>query len=192
MCFAVSYYTRIRLVCNLLPLLHQSERPWVLSVLNGGREKALYDLDIGLVEEWSALSVINHTTTMTSVSFERLAASEPKVTLMHVYPGLVRTDIFNRLTQPDSSRIIWRIALAAIRGIVGVLMLLIGTSAEDCGERQAFHLTSDKFGQGAWRINDSSEEVTTPGVMEKYRSGTWPERIWDHTMRTFDKALSCE
>jgi len=46
--FALFYYSRIRLIMNLLPLIRQSPRPRVLSVLNGGREKAMLDDDIGL------------------------------------------------------------------------------------------------------------------------------------------------
>jgi NAD(P)-dependent dehydrogenase (short-subunit alcohol dehydrogenase family) len=40
-CFAISYYSRMRLVWNLLPLLRQSPQPRVLTVLNGGREKSM-------------------------------------------------------------------------------------------------------------------------------------------------------
>ncbi|KAH9993896.1 hypothetical protein F4779DRAFT_608440 [Xylariaceae sp. FL0662B] len=40
-CFAISYVSRLRPLFNLLPLLHQSARPRVLRVLNGGREKRI-------------------------------------------------------------------------------------------------------------------------------------------------------
>jgi hypothetical protein len=70
------------------------------------------------------------------------------------------------------------------------LMLIVGIEARDCGERQAFYLTSDKFGPGrAWRINDKSEDVSSPGVMSKYREGSWMDRIWEFTTGIFEKAL---
>ncbi|CZT52701.1 uncharacterized protein RSE6_14060 [Rhynchosporium secalis] len=47
-CFAISYYSRIRLITNLLPLLRQSPNPRVLSVLCGGKEKFMLENDIGL------------------------------------------------------------------------------------------------------------------------------------------------
>lgn len=34
-CFAVLFYSRLRLILNLLPLLNKSSRPRVVSILNG-------------------------------------------------------------------------------------------------------------------------------------------------------------
>lgn len=186
----MSYYARIRLVCNLLPLLRHSSRPRVLSVLNGGREKALHEQDIGLERKWSSLSVVNHTTTMTSVVFERLAKENKQITFLHAYPGLVQTDIFARLTPPESSGIVWRMTLASIQGLVAMVMLFFGISVEECGERQAFLLMTNRYGPGACRITSSSEQVMTPGVLQRYREGSWSDRIWEYTMRIFDTALS--
>ena len=191
-CFSISYYARIRLVCKLMPLLRQSPRPHVLSVLNGGREKALHEQDIGLEQRWSPIAVVNHTTTMTTLAFEHLAEENKRVGFLHSYPGLVKTDIFARLTPPESSGIVWRVILATIRGIIAVVMLCVGMEVEECGERQAFLLTTDRYGPGAWRINSSSERVFTPGVLQRYREGSWSERIWDHTMGVFDTVLAIE
>ncbi|MCJ1248159.1 hypothetical protein MMC30_005376 [Trapelia coarctata] len=189
-CFAVSYYSRMRLTWNLLPLLRQSPRPRVLSVLSGGREKRMRDEDIGLEQHWAPRAVINHTTTMTSLALEHLAENDKRITFLHAFPGLVRTDIFARLTAPESSGVRWRLLLAIIRGLVAVVVLLFGVSAEDSGERQAFHLTSDRYSPGAWRIGSSSDQVSAPGVLEQYRERGWPEKVWEHTMRVFDKALA--
>lgn len=177
-------------MCDLMPLLRQSSRPRVLSIPNGGREKALHEEDIGLHERWSPISVINHTTTMTSLAFEHLAETNSRFTFLHSYPGIVRTDIFAKLVAPESSGIVWRITLALIRRLVAILMLCIGMSVEECGERQAFLLTTDRFGPGAWRIDSASEQVSTSGVLERYRQESWSERIWEHTMRAFDTALA--
>ena len=189
-CFVLSYYARVRLVCNLLPLLRQSPRPRVLSVLNGGKEKALHEQDIGLDQRWSPTAVINHTTTMTSLAFEHLAKENKEMTFLHSFPGLVRTDIFARLEPPESSGVVWRVTLAFIRGLVAILLLCVGMPVEECGERQAFLLTTDRYGPGAWRIDASSEQVITPGVLERYREEGWRERNWEHTMRVFDAALA--
>ncbi|KAG2000847.1 hypothetical protein GB937_010766 [Aspergillus fischeri] len=189
-CFAISYYSRMRLVWNLLPLLRQSPQPRVLTVLNGGREKSMHDEDIGLEQHWSPLAVVNHSTTMTSLAFEHLAENDKQITFLHAFPGWVRTDIFARLTAPESSGVAWRVTLAAIRGLVAVVMLIFGMSAEDSGERQAFHLTSDRYSPGAWRISPKSDQISAPGVLEQYRERRWPEKVWEHTLRVFDKALA--
>ena len=189
-CFVLSYYARIRLVCNLLPLLLQSPRPRVLSVLNGGNEKALHEQDLGLDERWSPISVINHTTTMTTLAFEHLAEENRQLALLHSAPGLVKTDIFARLTPPELSGLLWRVTLASIRGLVAVVMLCVGMEVGESGQRQAFHLTTDKYGLGMWRIDPSSEPVSAPGVLERYREGSWSERVWEHTMSIFDTTLA--
>lgn len=67
-------------------------------------------------------------------------------------------------------------------------MLIFDISAEDSGERQAFHLTSDRYSPGARRINSLSDQVSAPGVLEQYRDRGWQEKVWEHTVRVFDKA----
>lgn len=150
----------------------------------------MHDEDIGLEQRWSPLAVVNHTTTMTSLALEHFAANDKQITFLHAFPGWVRTDIFARRTAPVSSGVAWRVTLAAIRGLVTVVMLIFGMSAEDTGERQAFHLTSDRYSPGAWRISPKSDQISAPGVLEKYRERGWPERVWEHTLRVFDKALA--
>lgn len=194
MCFAISYYSRMRLTWNLLPLLRQSPRPRVLTVLNGGREQLMRDEDIGLETQnnWSTRGAINHTTTMTSLAFEQLAENDKGIVFLHAFPGMVKTDIFSRITAPESSGLAWRAVLALIQGAVAVINLLIGISAAESGERQAFHLTSDTYSPGAWRIDQLSDQVATPGVLEQYREGGWREKVWEHNMRVFDKALASD
>ena len=189
-CFVLSYYARIRLVCNLLPLLRQSSRPRVLSVLNGGNEKALHEQDLGLHEHWSPISVINHTTIMTTLAFEHLADNNSRFAFLHSAPGLVKTDIFARLTPPESSGWLWKVTLASIRALAAVVMLCVGMEVEESGERQAFHLTADRYGPGMWRIDPSSEPVSAPGVLERYREGAWSERVWEYTMGIFDATMT--
>jgi len=158
--------------------------------LNGGKEKPLNDDDIGLQQHWSSLSVINHTVTMTSLTLEYLAENDSRITFLHASPGFVRSDIFDRLTAPEDSGIAWRMALAVICGFVKVIMMLVGISVEESGERHAFHLTSDRYGPGAWRVDPVSDLVEAPGVLERYREAGWRERVWEHTMGVFDKALA--
>ncbi|KAI1116884.1 hypothetical protein F5Y14DRAFT_448680 [Nemania sp. NC0429] len=74
-CFALSYYSRMRLLSNLLPLLRRSEGGGrVLSVLNGGKEAFINEDDIGLDKNWSLFSVVGHTTLLTSLALDHLAA----------------------------------------------------------------------------------------------------------------------
>jgi hypothetical protein len=188
--FALSYFSRIRVVNNLFPLLQQSSRPRILSVLNGGNEQALIEEDLGLERNWAPRNIINQSTTMMSLMFEHLSSQNQQMAFMHAYPGLVKTEIISGMTPLPGATIWNRIMLASLRGLMAVLMLIVGIDAKGCGERQVFYLTSDKFGPGrAWRINDKSEEVAAPGALAKYREGSWMERIWKFTIAIFEKAL---
>ncbi|KAI2601734.1 hypothetical protein GGR54DRAFT_71250 [Hypoxylon sp. NC1633] len=188
-CFAISFYARMRLVHNLLPLLRQSSRPRVLSVLNAGHERALVDNDLGLEQNWSAFAVVDHSTTMTSLAFDHLARYNDRITFLHVSPGWVRTNNFARLEAPVSSGVAWATFLMFLRAVATMLALLFGISSEEAGERQAFHLTSDSYGPGAWRISHTSESATPKHVLEVYRDQDRPAKVWEHVLRVFEKAL---
>lgn len=177
------------MVSNILPLLRRSTRPRVLSVLNGGREKRMRDEDLGLEQHWSPRAVINHTTTMTSLAFQHLAVNE-EITFLHAFPGLVRTDIFARLTAPDSSGLTWSVILACFRGFIAVAMLFLGVSADESGERQAYHLTNDTYGSGVRLIGSSSDLSPKPSVLDQYQVRGWPEKVWEHTVCIFERRLS--
>ena len=148
------------------------------------------DDDIGLEQHWSTFNIINHTTTMTTLALEYLAENDKRITFMHAYPGWVKTDIFARLKAPESSGVAWRLTLASIRGLVTVIMKFFAISTEDSGERQAFQLTSDRYGPGAWRIDHKCEQISAPGVLEQYRERGWPEKVWEYTVRIFEKTLA--
>ncbi|KAE8454578.1 hypothetical protein EG329_000201 [Mollisiaceae sp. DMI_Dod_QoI] len=190
--FALSYYSRMRLMSNLLPLLRQSPQPRVLCVLNGGKEALMVEDDLGLEQGWSSGALMKNSTTMTSLALEYMAENESNkhITFLHVAPGLVKTDIFWRLTAQESSGLLWKMILPVLKGLFSILWLCLGISIEESGERQAFNLTSDSFGPGFLRINESNEVISSPGVLEQYRELGWPEKVWEHTERIFGKALA--
>ncbi len=132
---------------------------------------------------------MHQTTTMTSLALGYLAANNNKIIFMHGFPGLVRTQIYAKQTAPASSGILWKITLALIRYAVAVMMLVIGIKLEESGERHAYLLITDKFGPGAWLINEKSEESIAPAALRRYRETGWNEKIWDYTVRVWEKAL---
>jgi len=164
-------------------------------VLNGGKEKPIHEDDLGLEKEanWSTTAVINHTTAMMSLALDFLAEDpgNKNLTLMHAFPGLVRTDIIARLRAPETSSILWWITLACIRNLVGFLMMVQGITPQESGERQAFHLTSDVFAPGLLRlIDESSEEVAPNAVLRGYQDEGMAKKVWEYTMRVFDMISS--
>ncbi|KAE9362982.1 hypothetical protein N431DRAFT_550757 [Stipitochalara longipes BDJ] len=192
-CFALSYYSRMRLLSNLLPLLRASPNPRVLSVLNAGKEAPLLESDLGLEQNWSFTGVVGHTTTMTSLAFDFLESEESnrEVALLHAAPGLVKTSIFSRLTPPEGSGVVWRMVLPVIQGMAGVLYWFLGIDGKESGERMAFLLTSGTFGRGAWRVGESCEGIreVRGGVVEGYVERGLGHRVWEFTIGVFEKVL---
>jgi NAD(P)-dependent dehydrogenase (short-subunit alcohol dehydrogenase family) len=190
--FALQYYSRMRLLMNLLPLLRNSSRPRIVSVLSGGKEQQMRDDDIGLEnpDHYTWQGAIVHHATMTSLAFGYLAENDKKITFMHVFPGLVSTRLFSRVAAPSTSGQLARTLTALFAGFGSLLVWLLGVSALDCGARQAFLLTNDKYGPGALRIGDKSELVTAPGVLSRYREQGWQGKVWNYTLGVFEKALA--
>lgn len=189
-CFTLSYTSRMRLLFNLLPLLNQSARPRVLSVLNGGKEKSIAEQDIGLEKNWSLLGVVSHTTLLTSLTFDGLAAQNPNLTLIHNAPGLVESDNIRRARPPADTPFLRRVYLRVVKFVFSVIRYFIGMSPKEAGERQAYHLTSDKYGLGSFRVNKSSDIVPSNNVLTRYRESGWVNTIWEFTLTTWDKALT--
>jgi NAD(P)-dependent dehydrogenase (short-subunit alcohol dehydrogenase family) len=191
-CFAVSYYSRLRLVWNLLPLLNRSENPRVLSILNGTKEKRIDESDIGLEKQWGIVAVVNHTTLLTSLAFDYLAEHDDKkhITCIHATPGFVHIDTA-RTAFPSKQNGWWHWALVSTLQIVsGWIIHFFGLPAELPGQRHAYHLTSDNFRPGLWRVDRHSDVVPDNDVLREYLQKGRTEKAWEHTQRAWDKPLA--
>jgi len=164
-----------------------------MSVLSGGMEAAMLDSDIGLenLANYGIRPAIYHMATMTTLAFEHIAGNDKKVTFFHVFPGSTATDLWAKMTAPDSFGVIGRVVFVVMRTIGATMLSLLGQKVGDCGARQAYVLTSEKYGAGeVWRIDDKSEAVTKPGVLERYREDGWRLKVWQYTTSGFDRALT--
>ncbi|CAI6341283.1 unnamed protein product [Periconia digitata] len=191
-CFAVSYYSRLRLISNLLPLLHKSPTPRILSILNGTKEKKINEADIGLKKHWGIAAVVNHTTMCTSLAFDHLAstASHNHLTFLHVTPGLVSTDTPRTGRPSKSNGLFWWALISTFQIVSGWIITCFGMSAKESGERHAYELTNDNFVAGSWRVNRLNEIVPDNQVLIDYREGGWGDKIWEFTVGVWEKALT--
>ena len=89
---ATNYYSRMRFIQQLLPLL-QAANPQlsrVVSVLAPGSESASFNTsDLGLRDKYSLSSAANHAGVMTDFCFEEFARRVPTVSFIHSFPGIV-------------------------------------------------------------------------------------------------------
>lgn len=210
--FTLNYYSRIRFITNLLPLLRTAthEPPHfarTLSVLGAGSEKAMNLSDLDLKTSFSGARCANHTITMNSLMVGELAARDPNISFLHSFPGVVNTGIARELP-------------LLLRGGLKVLLPLFSpflVSPDETGKRQLFHATSGiyppatlsegdnlaggvrvtdaksvvkgltgKLGSGAYVVNWNGDITGNESVLSDYREKGVGKMVWEHTLSIFN------
>ncbi|KAK4182458.1 hypothetical protein QBC35DRAFT_547566 [Podospora australis] len=208
---ALSYLSRMRLTANLLPLLNHDESPRVISILAGGHEKPLFiphDQDVLLrnKENYTTTRAVNQAITLNSLAFSHLASLNPRVSFMHVYPGWVATDFLNKFLSNGgmagkiASWMAWPVTKFA------------AMSPEECGQRQAFLATSDRYpsreqilsgqvedggaeshgggGSGFYRVLEDGRTVGKTFLLGRIEEEEWSEKVWSLAERVFREVLA--
>ncbi|KAK3325984.1 hypothetical protein B0H66DRAFT_529994 [Apodospora peruviana] len=196
------YYSRMRFIMQLLPLLTASPLAGRVVSVFGGPEAKL-DLDnLALLKPGTLgfLTQGSHTTWMTTLLFERLAAQHRgKLSLNHYFPGYVlRWDLDNR---PGLT--LWFKILSVL---LWPIILLIRVGLQESGERVIYH-TSDRFaalpagntvgaeiakstdgipGGGAYKVGTKGDITPLPKVYSEIDKEETSQKIWDHTMKAFE------
>ncbi|KAI9372254.1 hypothetical protein BJX61DRAFT_508044 [Aspergillus egyptiacus] len=205
--FALRYYSRMRFIQNLLPLLESSGPSRVISVYGGGFEYSINTADLDLKHSFSLLNAYKHSITMTSLSMEHLARSHPAVSFIHVYPGLVGTNIYtNSFPAPVST---------FYNYVMWPFMKPFSVNLAESGERHLFHLSSARYpakqgivpqgvpleagevangttgepGSGAYLLNWKGDVRPSTEILAQYREQKIPELVWDHTESLMEQAV---
>lgn len=204
------YYSRIRFIQTLTPLLNASINgsARVISIFAGNMEDAIKsggDLPIGPIpkEEYGVTAVRRQATFMKTFAFEHLASVHAgKISFTHIYPGLVDgPNFYNADINPLWFRIVWRLIQPLISWYV--------TGPEDCGDVMVYLATRRypakgeeveeegvvggvtfsslrEKGGGCYAVGqraDESKDVSWKSV----RKGDTGERVWGHLMEVFEK-----
>ena len=181
--YALSYWSRARLVSNLLPLLRQSREARVLSILNGTLEKKINEDDIGL-KNWGIVPVVNHTTMCTSLAFDCLAAgsSNKRIAFIHVTPGFVNTGTPRTTFPSKRDGYLWWAFVSFMQIVSGWIIIHFGKSLQESGERHAFYLASDEYKPGLRLANRSNDAQPPNTALKYYQERGWQSKIWDLTV----------
>ncbi len=214
---ALRYYTRLRFVYNLLPLLTQSALPRVISILAGGKEKAIDLNDLEVRNNFTFIKAAENGTTQTTLAFEELAKTYPSITFIHKFPGFVNTGVIDRLlaTVPGLMAIPATIA----RYFVLPLLNLFSITVDEAGERGLFIATSARYppskpktgftgvalpdgvqvavssvvnngeGNGMYRIGADDESAEESPILLTYRQEDAGKTVWRETQAAWDRAL---
>lgn len=202
------YYSRMRFITQLLPLLTTSSLPGrVVSIFGPGRDTKLIldDLSLSKPKNFNFTTLGSHAAYMTTFFFERIAADNPgKISLSHYFPMLVITPAFKGDGVPA-----W---FKGVYTVLNPLLKALSVNARECGDRVLFH-TSPRFparpssgethslsrignvtiamssdgicGGGAYRVNWNGEEVPLGKGYKNIRKEEVRIKVWEHTMAVF-------
>ncbi|KAF5718180.1 Dehydrogenase reductase SDR family member 12 [Fusarium globosum] len=146
------FYSRVRAIQVLLPLLNNSPNPHVTNILAGGQEGPLIadDLDLSKPGNFGVASAAQQAATMLTLTLERFAKENPKISFVHAFPGLTATPLLSR----GSSGIIGFL----LQWIVTPLGGLLFASPDDVGARALFYATNARY------TVEETENAATPIV----------------------------
>ncbi|TGO48209.1 hypothetical protein BCON_0247g00030 [Botryotinia convoluta] len=128
--YSLMYYSRMRLITQLLPLLLCSPLPSrVISILNPKLHSKLIPDDLSLRKHSILRYASSHVCWMTTFFMEKIAEGNGgRISLMHVYPGVVMTDMLEKGMVPRWLKWLWRFGM-------GPVMRFWETEGGVCGER---------------------------------------------------------
>ncbi|KAJ5980194.1 hypothetical protein N7481_007492 [Penicillium waksmanii] len=185
---AVQYYSRMRLVVNLLPNLTAAsaagEPARVHSALNAGKEGRIFLDDLPLENHFSLKNCATQATTMTTLAFDQLALAHPDITFIHTSPGIVRTNITKGFGP-------------VISFISGAFLLLsapfLTTAVQESGQRHLYAALSKDYSpvnsevseRHVQRLNSKSEFCDENSELQEYRQTKVGPQIWEHTLQVF-------
>lgn len=135
---ALSYYSRMRFITNLLPLLQRSSLSRVVIVLAGTKEGPINPNDIPgrRVLPWKARG---HLCSMITLTLEYFAKRAPGVSFVHNYPGFVATPLAKSMKGATGA------VMRSVFWFTGLISTKEYISLDETGERHCFLATSSRF-----------------------------------------------
>jgi NAD(P)-dependent dehydrogenase (short-subunit alcohol dehydrogenase family) len=198
------YYSRMRFIERLIPLLQASTLPaHVISVFGPQRDETLHldDLSLRDPKHYGFSSMGSHAAYFKTFYFEHLAAKYPTVAFIHYYPSLVITPAFKGKGTNAWFKVLWT--------FIGPFAALGALDQEECAQRVLF-LASNRFpardekatgekldgvevaessdgvrGGGAYRVNWNGEIIPVKKNYEQLRGNGWGEKVVAHTQEVF-------
>ena len=199
------YYSRIRFILQLMPLLEASNTPdgaHIVSIDAAGMAGNLFRDDLSLLDpsHYSYINVKSHASYMTTMAFEQLAAQHARLAFVYMYPGAVFGPAHR-----DPSLPWW---FKALMGIAEPLLrYTFATPPEESGSRTLFLATpafastrsghdksglakgtNGSSGSGSYAVGSRCDLIAQKSdttLYPKLRDEGFAEEVWMHTMEAF-------
>ncbi|PQE31252.1 short-chain dehydrogenase reductase SDR protein [Rutstroemia sp. NJR-2017a WRK4] len=199
---ALNYYSRLRFVVNLLPLLEQATSLRRVVAVGGCSKEGPLD-----ATDFPALHVPReklrgHLTTLITLGLEAVAKTAPGVSFVHDYPGTVPTSLYRNIGGPPTAAIDTLVSIEES----GHRHLFLATSVmfpSQSGEKAGIELpgrleiamgTAGTLGSGVYSVGSDCESAS-PEVMELLaglRRDGMAEEVWRHTHSEFRRVTGGE
>lgn len=195
---ALNYYSRLRFITNLLPLIQSPASAAfrrIVTVGGGGKEGPIDAADFPALRV-PLPKLRPHLTTLITLGLESVAKIAPEVSFIHDYPGSVITGLYRNMESPpfDAS------SSVSIEES-GERHLYLATSAKfppKEGERTAVRLgdgvevalgTTGEMGTGVYSVGEDCESASKEVVelLAGLREQGMVEEVWRHTEGVFKR-----
>ena len=206
---ALTYYSRVRFITNLLPLLrYASVLRRVVTVAGGSLEGPLDASDFP-ARRIPLRAIRGHLTTLISLGLEAVGKTAPEVSFIHDYPGTVDTTLVSRM--PGLLGVV-------LRAYIYLAGRWICVPIEESGERHLYLATSARYppvndrkgsdsavplgnrvdvaqgtnggvGSGVYSVgwDGESSSPTVQKLLAGLRDKGMVEEIWRHTESEFNR-----
>lgn len=200
---SIRYYARMRFLLNLLPLLEAAPSPRVVSVLAAGQEGTIFPDDMSLKDPktYGIASAGGMAASYNTLFMEQLQKQHPRISFVHTFPGLVRTN----LLQTEHFGPVFKIFINWI--VLPTIGRFVFASQEDAGARHLFAATSPMYaaaepaeamavagsnnvkGSGVYTLNENTDSVQNDKVLGPYRENDMGQKVMEHTMAEYERIL---
>ncbi|PQE29254.1 short-chain dehydrogenase reductase SDR protein [Rutstroemia sp. NJR-2017a BBW] len=199
---ALNYYSRLRFVVNLLPLLEQATSLRRVVAVGGGSKEGPLDATDFPALHVSREKLRGHLTTLITLGLEAVAKTAPGVSFVHDYPGTVPTGLYRNIGGPPTAAIDTLVSIEES----GHRHLFLATSAmfpSQSGEKAGIELpgrleiamgTAGTLGSVVYSVGSDCESAS-PEVMELLaglRRDGMVEEVWRHTNSEFRRVTGEE
>ena len=164
---------RFAWVHALMPLLLKSEDPRILSILSAGNHQPYkaYESDF-LTKKAGMASRTFAAGWYTDCACSALARAQPKLTLIHAFPGIVNTN--------------WHLEMPwALKPVVKLMLNASGKKLEDCGEWMAYPLLQPQFASGCYLRTEHAGAAPPTKVFDDATC----DGVWAKAVEVFEKEL---
>ncbi|KAL9594656.1 MAG: hypothetical protein Q9219_006917 [cf. Caloplaca sp. 3 TL-2023] len=209
---SLRYYVRDRFMYNFFSSL-AAPTSCILSILSihgVGKEGHLIESDLELRDNFSMRNAAMHTSTVNTLFLQGIAAKNPTVSCIHIFPGVVVTKGYNLLAEDSWPQLRWMFVWLALP-----VMRVLTISLDESGQRHLFHATSARYppaegsekgvtmprglgtvegsdgkvGSGCYLLGPKGETLGDKKLLEEFRKKETGKKIWEHTMEVFERVL---